>query len=530
MTIALWMGFLTQLQLRREGIGRYGLFLMKSILENDSMVSIELWTYSFNEEEIRFLFNPLLQKYPSRISVHTERNPTGHYSNDFVLFFSFLAEGISNLGDIGGSWRILSERCRKESKSHVGKIFLSRILAFTLFLLHRIENIYIMGLKFLKRHRYLVLGSMLLSFAVSTGLLGLKGPFSKNFEVFTTTHLGIMSLFFVLIFFLWGIKRSFGLMHSNLADMANRKSNASAFIVLIFTAGEGYRLNKPTLTIIHDLIPIEFDTLFKDDSTDITAFIHQIDETIGHYVRKTNNRFVFLNRDCRDRIFLHHYGTDALGESVVIYTPVLAPEREFRIIPPTSNIDHSRYIFYPTQIRPHKNVPALIRIFERLIEETDLSLILTAQYSENKACVNAIKKSHTRKHIFEKVDLSETQLREYYENADLVVVPTLAEGNFPLQVMEAMSLDVPVAFSRIPVVEERLKMCPNYESISKSLVMFNPYDDDDILEKTRYALANRTEVIKHQREALKEIMHYELGNWAKEYMRLMPFAEQEQQK
>ncbi len=73
--IGVWFGFPYIVDLRREGITRFMLYMLLALLEYYP-VDCEIWTYSFNEEEIRISFEPLLKQkvFGKRIRVITEKN------------------------------------------------------------------------------------------------------------------------------------------------------------------------------------------------------------------------------------------------------------------------------------------------------------------------------------------------------------------------------------------------------------------------------------------------------------------------
>jgi hypothetical protein len=72
MVLGLWKGYKVKLPLRREGVGRYCLFLLRSLLQSNSTLEVEIWTYTFNEPEVKILFQSLLNIYPDRVSIHNE--------------------------------------------------------------------------------------------------------------------------------------------------------------------------------------------------------------------------------------------------------------------------------------------------------------------------------------------------------------------------------------------------------------------------------------------------------------------------
>ena len=70
MRIGIWLGFPTYTPMKREGIGRFILYLTKHILKNYN-VAFEIWIYEINRYECESLFKELLngKKYQHRINI-----------------------------------------------------------------------------------------------------------------------------------------------------------------------------------------------------------------------------------------------------------------------------------------------------------------------------------------------------------------------------------------------------------------------------------------------------------------------------
>ena len=73
--LGVWLGFPYRVNLRREGITKFLLYMLMAMLKRYPM-ECELWAYSFNEEEVRASFSSLLndEELASRIRIVTEKN------------------------------------------------------------------------------------------------------------------------------------------------------------------------------------------------------------------------------------------------------------------------------------------------------------------------------------------------------------------------------------------------------------------------------------------------------------------------
>jgi glycosyltransferase involved in cell wall biosynthesis len=103
----------------------------------------------------------------------------------------------------------------------------------------------------------------------------------------------------------------------------------------------------------------------------------------------------------------------------------------------------------------------------------------------------------SRLNIREKITLlprsSEGLLRWLYRNASLLCLTSVMEGNFPPQVLEALSYETPVVATRLPTIVELLG------EAEKDLLLCQPLDSDDFLAKIRFAIERRATVLDRQR-------------------------------
>lgn len=154
----------------------------------------------------------------------------------------------------------------------------------------------------------------------------------------------------------------------------------------------------------------------------------------------------------------------------VIYNAVASVFREEL----SSNIsvfeDDEEYILTVSSHHPRKNFDRLIQGFQ-LINDDNLKLYIIGDVNKNFTKMNLNNDIKDRV-IFLK-NISDRQLVHYYRNAKLFVYPSLYEG-FGIPIIEAMSQDIPVCVSDIPVFHE---VCNN------DAVYFDPFNPHDIKDK-----------------------------------------------
>ena len=134
---------------------------------------------------------------------------------------------------------------------------------------------------------------------------------------------------------------------------------------------------------------------------------------------------------------------------------------------------NSKYILYVGVWRDHKNLVGLIKAFEILLKKykVDCKLILGGRenpyYPEIKKTLLDL---NLQKNIICPGFISEKDLPFFYQNAELVVIPSFYEG-FGLVGLEAMSFGKPVVCSDIPALKE---------VFGSAALFFNPHNPSDM--------------------------------------------------
>ncbi len=156
-----------------------------------------------------------------------------------------------------------------------------------------------------------------------------------------------------------------------------------------------------------------------------------------------------------------------------------------------------RFLFYPAQFRPNKNVLTLLRAYEHLVRERFLphKLILTGDPATSPAVREFLQDRHLTKEVLCLHALSAPQLAACYALADLSVNPSLSEGGCPFTFSEAVSVNTPVVMARIPVTEEVIT-----DPVLQAMMLFDAYDWRDAATRIEWALENREALLNAQRE------------------------------
>lgn len=155
------------------------------------------------------------------------------------------------------------------------------------------------------------------------------------------------------------------------------------------------------------------------------------------------------------------------------------------------------FLFYATQFRPNKNIINLLRAYEYLLRKRYINykLVLTGNPKSYEPVKKFIKEHNLEKEIICVQKISVNELAAFYKLAKLAVNPSLSEGGCPFTFTEALSVNTPVVMAKIPVTEEIL--C---EPKLQEMTFFDPYDWRSIAYRIEWALNNRDELLKYQKE------------------------------
>lgn len=177
-----------------------------------------------------------------------------------------------------------------------------------------------------------------------------------------------------------------------------------------------------------------------------------------------------------------------------------------------------KYIFYPSQIREHKNIWMLVRVYERLLRERHIpvKLVLTCDVMTKPDLWKYIEKKRLQFDVLFFKNVTNQQLAALYMCAQLVVTPTLYEGGFPFTFGEGMSVGTPSVMSDIPQVMDVLKQ---YSYIDKAKNwIFDAYSETDLENKLIYALDHVEELREKQQELFDLLNERTWKDVGKEYV------------
>lgn len=309
-----------------------------------------------------------------------------------------------------------------------------------------------------------------------------------------------------------------------LASCANRLSKSNLFIIPIVTLYNAVWLKKKKVVFIHDLTPFVYYDYFvrekiidekwiKECSYHINKFIEQGAHFVcnSDFVRK-EHLFKFFN--------FHKEYTD------YVYVPVNHPDKIHSRISSKEELLlkyklPATYIFYPTQIRPYKNVITLLKALVILRNKNiNIHLVLTGNPDHSAEIRDFIIQNGLERTVLFIPDVPEIDLYALHKFAVATVVPTLFEGGFPWQGLEAMLMGTPAIMSAIPVTLERLK-AEGFDVWNCGLLLFNPEDPEELSEKIVEVMNNREETLKRQSAVANKLLTYNWDDASRAYYKIL---------
>lgn len=155
-----------------------------------------------------------------------------------------------------------------------------------------------------------------------------------------------------------------------------------------------------------------------------------------------------------------------------------------------------KFLFYSSQIRPHKNVLALIKAYEQILRHRfiNIKLILTGHPPDFSPVNEYLLSRGLERDVLSLFNIPDRVLAALNHLAVCAVNPTLFEGGFPFTFCEAYSVGTPSIMSRIPVVLEESK-----DEALNQVMLFDPYNLEDMTDKIAWAIHHREELFALQK-------------------------------
>lgn len=301
-------------------------------------------------------------------------------------------------------------------------------------------------------------------------------------------------------------------------------------------------LRVPTLMCVPDVVLTDFSIGFATVGGD--RFLDTF-EAVGSAIRGARHRVTYSD-DVKWGTLVDRYGVPSATVSVIRHAPhTLDHLLEINGFPDPSSTSRNycrgqlldalrkglprdytagmcnpdiRFLFYPSQIRPNKNMLTLLRAYRYLLRERHLGLklVLTGDPSTAEHLSDYLKAEHLEHDVIALPGLTPTELAACYRLAELTVNPSLSEGGCPFTFSESVSVGTPVVMSSIPVTLEVLT-----DPALRQATLFDPYDWRDMAARIEWALDNRAHLLSLQRQTHDVLRQRTWADVTHEYIQLL---------
>lgn len=180
----------------------------------------------------------------------------------------------------------------------------------------------------------------------------------------------------------------------------------------------------------------------------------------------------------------------------------------------TMDLSSTKFIFYPSQLRPNKNIMNLVKGYEIALREKFIyaKLVLTGNPAHVPEVMEYIRKNRLQYDILFAYDVPDQVLAALYSRAALVVNPTLYEGGFPFTFTEGMSVGTPSIMSDIPQVTEYI------DGDLADKMLFQPMSPTDIADKIAFGINYRSELCDLQKPLYDKLKNRNWSDVANDYL------------
>ncbi|MDL2238316.1 glycosyltransferase [Christensenellaceae bacterium OttesenSCG-928-K19] len=309
-----------------------------------------------------------------------------------------------------------------------------------------------------------------------------------------------------------------------LCYVAREFSRAQVFMPAIIYLDNVVGIGKPIVVPAHDMaVSYHFDDFVSINESN-KALRRDIESRAKRIVR-AGAKMVSASEFVRKE---HILASIAMREedTYVVPFPVfeskmpedgLIPENELR-----QRFDlQGRYLFYPSQIRPHKNMARMFYAFREVLKKhQDIRLVLTGNVADVPSAEKAMREYGVQDNIQFASNVSDRELFSLYRYSDGLPCGSLMEANFPTQATEALYCKKPLTLSLIPVVEERIRSL-GMTAETCGLNLFDPYNEDDFASKLLCAVENGEQIVRNQQEFADKLLTYTWDDAARAYYEIL---------
>jgi len=314
-----------------------------------------------------------------------------------------------------------------------------------------------------------------------------------------------------------------------LSKKINQRSDISAWLIPTLFWPDVKFIKSKKVIVAPDIIFYDFSTQYNTPIFSRTN--HKLQHTISvadhlitysQYVKQSHLQLPFGIED--SKVTVIHHGASDLSEDLK-NSDELSILKEYQKIKLKNddylsdfNLDDIQYIFFPSQVRAHKNFLNLLKAYKILLRErfVNIKLITTAYLDADKEIIEYIKKERLSNDVLGIQNVSSKVLAALNAHAVCSVNPTLFEGGFPFTFMEAYTVGTPSIMGDIPMTKELI----DDEELQKTM-LFDPYSVTDMVDKIEWGIKNKDKLFSMQNKLYKQFKQRTWEDCAIDYMKVL---------
>ncbi len=298
-------------------------------------------------------------------------------------------------------------------------------------------------------------------------------------------------------------------------DLRNyRAAMESCDVWLLPFSGMDIEFCKPTIAVIHDLVPFHFPDVLPPRAL----------QKLGRQMTRIAQQCTFAT--CMSQ-FIRKNDLEGLlhlpAEKIRVIPPAapqdLAPVKDIAATKRLHPLLNEKYLFYPAAFRAYKNHELLVEALHAMQQtgEEAPHLVFTGICEPPKALSRAIAQYHLQNkvHVLGKVDRD--LLAAFYQNAIATIVPSRYEqGSFPI--MEAIHWKCPAACARIPSLTEQ------FGPMGEAMLYFDADQPLELAQIIRHLVRDRAAILERQQRAAGAMFQRTWTDAAADWLRLFEEA------
>ena len=303
-----------------------------------------------------------------------------------------------------------------------------------------------------------------------------------------------------------------------LSEAAKLFSKADLFMPVIIYLDDAVYTGKPVVAVGHDLFTVYLRDMYASTEHGNEIY-HDTLERATNLARR-NATFAIDTPMTRSKQFMPYVKNLNHSKTRIIRMPKntaqnisFLSECETRKLINTDN----PYLFYPTQVRIHKNFKLLISAFSILLKKhQNLKLVLTGDLNDVPAVKELAENLKINDSIICVSSLTFNQLFSCYKYAVCTPIPTMHEAALSLQAVESMSVGTPVVLTDAEMNVDDIDNVGMHD-----VIKLIPGDDPKgFADEIEYIINNRDSAAKRQEPLLDALTKYTWNDAACEYYTL----------